>query len=54
MLQKNLSKYDVKKTEIHNYGIGDKISNNFINQALESSSSTINKLNKNQNILKKN
>ena len=30
---KNISEYDVKKIEIHNYGIGDKISNNFINQA---------------------
>ena len=53
MLQKNISEYDVKKIEIHNYGIGDKISNNFINQALESSSSTINKLNINSNYFKK-
>ena len=32
--------------EIYNYGIGDQISNHFINQTLESSSSTINDLNK--------
>ena len=47
ILKKNVSKYDLNKVEIHNFGIGDKVSKNYINQTLESSSSTINKLNKN-------
>ena len=53
ILQKNALKYDNKKIEIHNYGIGEKISNDYINQTAESSSSTINKLNINSKYFKK-
>ena len=45
ILHSKISKYDSKKIEIFNYGIGEKISKGVINQTLESSSSTINKLN---------
>jgi FkbM family methyltransferase len=45
ILQNKISKYNLEKIEIFNYGIGEKISQSFINQTLESSSSTINKLN---------
>jgi FkbM family methyltransferase len=45
ILKNKISKYDFRKVEIFNYGIGEKISESFINQTLESSSSTINKLN---------
>ena len=45
ILKNKISKYDLRKVEIFNYGIGEKISESFINQTLESSSSTINKLN---------
>ena len=53
ILNKNISKYHPDKIEIHNFGMGDKISNNYINQTLESSSSTINKLNKDSKYFKK-
>ena len=46
ILEKNFSSFQTDKVEIYNYGIGDKISKDFINQTIESSSSTINKLNK--------
>ena len=39
----------MNKVEIFNYGIGDRITKNYINQTLESSSSTINKLNEDSN-----
>jgi len=45
ILKNKVSKYNLEKIKIFNYGIGEKISENFINQTLESSSSTINKLN---------
>ena len=53
ILQKNISKYNSKKIETYNYGIGKEISKNYINQTLESSSSTINKLNVNSKYFKK-
>ncbi len=46
ILNKNFIKYRSEKIKIYNFGLGDKISNSFINQAIESSSSSINKLNK--------
>jgi FkbM family methyltransferase len=53
ILYKNIYKYQSDKIEIHNFGIGEKISKNYINQTLESSSSTINKLNKDSKYFKK-
>ncbi len=53
ILQKNISKYTSKKIEIFNYGIGAELSESYINQTLESSSSTINELNINSKYLKK-
>ena len=53
ILETNVTKYNSKKIEIHNYGLGEKISENYINQTLESSSSTINKLNENSEYFKK-
>lgn len=53
ILKSNIAKYNSKKIEIHNYGIGEKISENYINQTLESSSSTINKINENSKYFKK-
>jgi len=53
ILQKNTTKYNSKKIQIYNYGVGEKISENYINQTLESSSSTINKLNENSKYFKK-
>ena len=35
-LSKNVSKYNSDIIEIHNFGIGDQISENYINQTLES------------------
>ena len=46
ILKKNISKKKFENVEIYNLGLGDKIENNYINQTLESSSSTINRLNK--------
>jgi FkbM family methyltransferase len=43
----------MNKVEIFNYGIGDRITKNYINQTLESSSSTINKLNEDSKYFKK-
>ncbi len=45
VLKKNYSLNSTPNIEIYNYGLGDKISQDFINQTLESSSSTINRLN---------
>ena len=53
ILDKNISKFDKNKVEIFNFGFGDKNSENFINQTLESSSSTINKFNEESNYFKK-
>ena len=53
ILQKNISKYTSKKIEIYNYGIGRELSKSYINQTLESSSSTINELNVNSKYLEK-
>ncbi len=53
VLKKNSSKYQNDKVEIFNSGLGEKISTEFINQTLESSSSTMNDLNKKSKYLKK-
>ena len=53
ILKKNIFKYDQKKVETLNYGIGNKITKSYINQIIESSSSTINELNINSKYLKK-
>tara|TARA_B100002051_G_C16622655_1_gene579085 strand:+ start:62 stop:781 length:720 start_codon:yes stop_codon:yes gene_type:complete len=53
ILKKNIFKYDQKKVETLNYGIGNKITKSYINQTIESSSSTINELNINSKYLKK-
>tara|TARA_S200000501_G_scaffold51347_1_gene41248 strand:+ start:205 stop:921 length:717 start_codon:yes stop_codon:yes gene_type:complete len=53
ILKKNISKFHQEKVEIHNYGIGDKMSKGYINQTIESSSSTINRLNKDSKYFKK-
>ena len=53
ILKKNTIKYPSDKVEIYNYGMGDKISKSFINQTLESSSSTINKFNNDSKYFKK-
>ena len=45
ILEKNFSNKYSDKLEIYNYGVGEKTTNTFINQTLESSSSTINNLN---------
>ena len=50
ILKKNISKLKSEKIKIFNYGAGEKMSDSFINQTIESSSSTINNLNLN-NIL---
>ena len=44
-LEKKFLKNNLSNVEIYNYALGDKKSNNFINQTMESSSSTINNLN---------
>ena len=46
VLKRNYPLSKESNIEIYNYGIGGQISNDFINQTLESSSSTINDLNK--------
>ena len=53
VLKKNSSKYQNDKVKIYNSGLGEKISTDFINQTLESSSSTMNKLNVDSKYLKK-
>ena len=53
ILKKNISKNKLDKVEIYNFGVGDKIGKNYINQTVESSSSTINRLNKQSKYLKK-
>ena len=53
VLKRKISKNLLNKVEIYNYGLGDKISKSYINQAVESSSSTMNELNKESKYLKK-
>ncbi len=53
ILKKKIYKIQSDKVEVYNYGLGEKISNNFINQTTESSSSTINELNKNSKYFEK-
>ncbi len=53
VLKKNISKYKPNKVEIFNFGLGEKISKKYINQTVESSSSTINKINKDSKYLKR-
>ena len=53
ILEKKISNYDSNKVKIFNYGIGEKISDGFINQTLESSSSTINEINLKSKYLKR-
>ena len=45
--------YNSNKVKIFNYGMGEKISDGFINQTLESSSSTINEINLKSKYLKR-
>ena len=44
-LKKNTKKYPLDKVEIFNYGLGNEVSESYINQTVETSSSTINKIN---------
>lgn len=53
VLKKNTSKYQNDKVKIYNSGLGEKISSDFINQTLESSSSTMHNLNINSGYLKR-
>ena len=53
ILSRNVSKYNSDKLEIHNFGIGREMSKKYINQTLESSSSTINSLNTDSKYYKK-
>ena len=53
ILKKKIKKYDKEKIEIYNFGLGDEILKSYINQTKESSSSTINKLNKDSKYFKK-
>ena len=53
ILRKNIKNYFSEKLEIYNFGIGNEICNGYINQTSESSSSTINELNKNSKYLKR-
>lgn len=53
ILKKNVSRLESNKVKIFNFALGDKISKKYINQMIESSSSTINELNKDSKYLKK-
>ena len=53
ILKKKFQKKKKDGIKIYNFGLGDKISQNFINQTVESSSSTINQINHNSDYLKK-
>jgi len=53
ILKKNISNNDYPKVEILNYGLGEKNTKVNLNQTLESSSSTINQLNKKSKYFKK-
>ncbi len=45
ILKKNQKKLNSKKFKIYNFGLGEELSEKFINQTIESSSSTINNIN---------
>ena len=53
ILKNNIPKNQSSKIRIYNFGIGDRIGKNYINQTIESSSSTINQINKQSKYLKK-
>ena len=53
VLVNNTSKYEKDMVEVFNFGLGEKISTDFINQTLESSSSTMHKLNTKSKYLEK-
>jgi FkbM family methyltransferase len=52
LMKENIKVYK-KKVEIYNFGLGDKISNSYIHQTQESSSSTINEINKDSRYFKR-
>jgi len=52
-LKNNISKHHSNKVKIYNFGVGAEIEKNYINQTIETSSSTINQLNKQSKYLKK-
>lgn len=52
-IMKENTKIYKKKVEIHNFGLGDKILNTYIHQTQESSSSTINEINKDSKYFKR-
>ena len=49
-LKNNTKKYNPTKVEIFNYGLGENNFDGFINQTIESSSSTINRINTNSQV----
>tara|TARA_B100000035_G_scaffold203912_1_gene174375 strand:- start:588 stop:1304 length:717 start_codon:yes stop_codon:yes gene_type:complete len=53
VLKRKITKNLLDKVEIYNLGLGDKTSKSYINQAIESSSSTINEINQDSKYLKK-
>ncbi len=53
VLKKMVKKKNSDKIEIHNFGIGDKVSKSYINQTIESSSSTLNTFNSESKYLEK-
>ena len=53
ILRKNILKKKFSNVEFHNLGLGETVSSQFINQTIESSSSTINQLNSQSKYLKK-
>lgn len=53
ILKKNICRLEFRKVEIFNFGLGDKIAKKYINQTIESSSSTINELNKESKYLER-
>ncbi len=53
ILKKNISKKKYKYVEIYNLGLGEKIKQSYINQTVESSSSTMHKLNSTSSYFKK-
>lgn len=53
VLKRKISKKNLDKVEIYNFGMGDKVSKSYINQSIESSSSTMNEVNEESKYLKK-
>ena len=53
VLKRKISKKNLDKVEIYNFGMGDKVSKSYINQSIESSSSTMNEVNEGSKYLKK-